>query len=178
MTFLYPSFLWALAALSIPILIHLFNFRKTTRVYFSNNRFLRQVKEVTTAKRRLKHYLILASRLLFITFLVLAFAQPIIPASEQLGSSHRVILYIDNSQSMSAQLDNKSQGLEAALKFAQSIIELFPADTRYTILTNDFAPFSNTFKTKPEALDILTQIRLSPVSRMMSEIQERLKQDR
>ncbi|HET9053816.1 MAG TPA: BatA domain-containing protein, partial [Cyclobacteriaceae bacterium] len=47
MTFLYPSFLWALLALSIPVIIHLFNFRKTTRIFFSNNRFLRQVKEVT-----------------------------------------------------------------------------------------------------------------------------------
>src|SRR5688572_11311269 len=104
MTFLYPSFLWALAALSIPVLIHLFNFRKTARIYFSNTRFLRLVKEVTTAKRRLKHYLILASRLLFLLFLILAFAQPIIPAIEQLSSSRSVVLYIDNSQSMSAPL--------------------------------------------------------------------------
>jgi hypothetical protein len=178
MTFLYPSFLWALAALAIPILIHLFNFRKTTRIYFSNTRFLKQVKEVSTAKRRLKHYLILTSRLLFITFLVLAFAQPIIPAQEQLGANRSVVLYIDNSQSMSAQLDNKVRGLEAALSFVQNIIELFPVDTRYKILTNDFAPFSNSFKTKPEALDILAQIRLSPVSREMNEIKERLEQDR
>ena len=77
MTFLYPSFLWALTALSIPIIIHLFNFRRTTKVFFSNTRFLRQIKEVTTAKRKLKHYLILASRLLFLLFLVLAFAQPV-----------------------------------------------------------------------------------------------------
>jgi hypothetical protein len=84
MNFVYPSFLWALTALSIPIIIHLFNFRKTTRIYFSSNRFLRQVQEATTAKRRLKHYLILFSRLLFLLFLVLAFAQPIIPAREQL----------------------------------------------------------------------------------------------
>ncbi|HZI25620.1 MAG TPA: BatA domain-containing protein, partial [Chryseolinea sp.] len=63
MSFLYPSFLWALLALAIPIIIHLFNFRKTTQVLFSNNRFLKEVKEATTAKRRLKHYLILFSRL-------------------------------------------------------------------------------------------------------------------
>src|SRR5688572_31207095 len=118
MTFLYPSFLWALAALSIPILIHLFNFRKTTRVFFSNNRFLKQVKEVTTAKRKLKHYLILASRLLMITFLVFAFAQPLIPAQEQLGTNRSIILYIDNSQSMSAQMADRSRGLDAALNFA------------------------------------------------------------
>jgi hypothetical protein len=177
MSFLYPSFLWALAALSIPVLIHLFNFRRTTRVYFSNNRFLKQVKEVTTAKRRLKHYLILLSRLLFLAFLIFAFAQPLIPAKEQLGADRTIELYVDNSQSMSAQLGDRTRGLEAALTFARNIVEVFPPDTRYKILTNDFAPFSNSFKTKPEALDILAQVRLSPVSRSMQEITDRLAQD-
>jgi hypothetical protein len=177
MTFLYPSFLWALAALSIPVLIHLFNFRRTTRVFFSNTRFLKLVKEVTTAKRRLKHYLILASRLLFLLFLVLAFAQPLIPASEQLGNSRSIVLYIDNSQSMSAQMGDKTRGIDAGLSFGQNIVDLFPPDTRYKILTNDFAPFSNSFKTKTEARDLLAQIRVSPVSRSMEEIKQRLEQD-
>lgn len=176
MTFLYPSFLWALAALSIPILIHLFNFRKTTRVFFSNNRFLKQVKEVTTAKRRLKHYLILASRLLFLLFLVLAFAQPVIPAKDRLDAEKNIVIYLDNSQSMSAQMPDKTPALDAALNFSRGIVELFPPDTRYRILTNDFAPFSNTFKTKTEALDILAQVRTSSVSRSMEEIQNRLGQ--
>ena len=176
MTFLYPSFLWALAALSIPVLIHLFNFRKTTRVFFSNNRFLRQVKEVTTSKRRLKHYLILASRLLFLLFLILAFAQPVIPARDQLDAGRNILLYLDNSQSMTAQMPDNTPALDAALSFSRGIVDLFPPDTRYRVLTNDFAPFSNTFKTKTEALDILAQVRASPVSRSMEEIQNRLAQ--
>ncbi|MBL7856648.1 MAG: BatA and WFA domain-containing protein [Cyclobacteriaceae bacterium] len=177
MNFLYPSFLWALTALSIPILIHLFNFRRTTRVYFSSTRFLKHVKEVTTAKRKLKHYLILAARLLFLTFLVLAFAQPIIPASEQLGDNRSLVFYIDNSQSMSAQLDDNTRALDASIGFARNIIELFPPDTRYKIITNDFAPFSNVYKAKAEALDVLTQIRLSPVSRSVLDVKERIDQD-
>ncbi len=176
MTFLYPSFLWALLALSIPVIIHLFNFRKTTRIFFSNNRFLRQVKEVTTAKRRLKHYLILASRLLFLLFLVLAFAQPLIPAKDQLDAERNIVIYLDNSQSMSAQMPDRTPALDAALNFGRGIVDLFPPDTRYRILTNDFAPFSNTFKTKAEALDSLAQVRASPVSRSMEEIKNRLVQ--
>ncbi|HEX8041074.1 MAG TPA: BatA domain-containing protein [Chryseosolibacter sp.] len=177
MTFLYPSFLWALSALAIPVLIHLFNFRKTTRVFFSNNRFLRQVKEVTTSKRRLKHYLILASRLLFLAFLVLAFAQPVIPARDQLNAEKNIVIYLDNSQSMSAQMPDQTPALDAALNFSRDIVNLFPPDTRYRILTNDFAPFSNTFKTKTEALDILAQVRTSPVSRSMEEVKNRLRQE-
>ena len=178
MTFLYPSFLWALATLSIPVIIHLFNFRKTTRIYFSNTRFLRDIKDATTAKRKLKHYLILASRLLFLFFLIIAFCQPVIPAREQLGNNRNIVLYIDNSQSMSAQVDEKTRGLDAAISFARNIAEVFPPDTRYKLITNDFSPFSNTFKTKPEVLDLLTQIRLSPVSRSLQEVQDRIRQDR
>src|SRR5882757_6700676 len=101
MSLVYPSFLWALSALSIPIIIHLFNFRKTTRIYFSNTQFLRQVKQETTQKRRLKQLLVLASRLLFLFFLVMAFAQPFLPAKEELASQHNISLYLDNSYSMS-----------------------------------------------------------------------------
>ena len=178
MTFLYPTFLWALTALSIPVIIHLFNFRKTTRIYFSNTRFLKQIKDATTAKRRLKHYLILASRLLFLFFLIIAFCQPVIPAEEQLSSNPDVVLYLDNSQSMSAQMDDKTRGLDAAIGFAQSIADVFPPATRYKLITNDFSPFSNTFKTKPEVLDLLTQIRLSPVSRTLNEVMDKIQQDK
>ena len=177
MSFLYPSFLWALGALSIPILIHLFNFRKTTRVLFSSTRFLKHVKEITVARRKLKHYLILAARLLFLFFLVMAFAQPLIPASEQLGNNHNMVIYIDNSQSMSAQAGEKTRGLDAAINMASSIIETFPPDAHYKLITNDFAPFSNSFKSKGETLDLLTQLRLSPVSRTFAEVKDRINQD-
>ena len=176
MSFLYPSFLWALLALAIPVIIHLFNFRKTTQVLFSNNRFLKEVKEATTAKRRLKHYLILFSRLVFLFFLIITFCQPIIPAVEQLGNGRNIILYLDNSQSMSAQTIDQNRGLELGISFARSIVDLFPPDTRYKLLTNDFSPTSNTYKTKTEILDLLTQIRLSPVSRAHKEVVDRISQ--
>ncbi len=174
MSFVYPSFLWALSALAIPILIHLFNFRRTQRVYFSNTRFLRQVKEETTQKRRLKQYLVLASRLLFLLFLVLAFAQPFLPASEQLGASKNKVIYLDNSFSMSVPVEEKMRALDAAVLYTQQIAEVFPPDTRFRLLTNDFAPFSNSYKTKAELLDLLAQVRLSPISRTAQEVANRL----
>lgn len=175
MSFLYPSFLWALTALSVPIIIHLFNFRKTQRILFSTNRFLRQVQEATSAKRRLKHYLILASRLLFLMFLVFVFAQPIIPATEQFSTNRNISIYLDNSLSMSVPVGEKTRALDAGIGYARQIVEIFPPDSRYCLLTNDFAPFSNSYKTKAEVLDLLSQVRLSPVSRSMSEIKERFR---
>jgi hypothetical protein len=174
MSFVYPSFLWALTALSIPIIIHLFNFRKTTRIYFSNTRLLRQVKQETTQKRKLKQYLVLASRLLFLLFLVLAFTQPFIPAAEQLSAGKNKIIYIDNSYSMTLPVEDKFRSFDAATAFVQEIAEVFPPDTRYQLITNDFAPFSNTYKTKTEVLDLLAQLRLSPISRQAAEVSSRM----
>ena len=174
MTFLYPGFMWALAALSIPIIIHLFNFRKTTRILFSNTRFLEQVRQETTQKRKLKQYLVLASRLLFLFFLIMAFAQPYLPAREQMGKSHEVTLYLDNSYSMISQVGEKVRALDAGIRFAKEIVAMLPSETRYKLLTNDFAPFSNSFKTKMEISDLLTQIRLSPVSRSFQDIHQRI----
>lgn len=176
MSFLNPSFLWALGALSIPVIIHLFNFRKTTRVYFSNNRFLKQVKESTTAKRKLKHYLILASRLLFLFFLIIAFCQPVIPAREQSVNHQNVVVYLDNSYSMSARMEDKTRGVETGIAFVNTILDIFPADARYRLVTNDFAPYSNSFKTKNEIRDLLAQIRISPVTRSMEEVINRIRQ--
>ncbi|MBY0435965.1 MAG: BatA domain-containing protein, partial [Cyclobacteriaceae bacterium] len=174
MSFAFPLFLWALVALAIPIIIHLFNFRRTIRVFFSNTRFLQQVRQETTQKRKLKQYLVLASRLLFLFFLVIAFAQPFLPAREQVTSGREVTLYLDNSYSMSSVVGEKTRALDAGIRFSQEIIGLFPADTRYKLITNDFAPFSNSFKTKTEILDLLTQVRLSPISRSFDEVQQRI----
>lgn len=175
MSFLYPSFLWALSALAIPILIHLFNFRRTTRVFFSNTRALQQVREVTTARRKLKHYLVLLCRLLFLAFLVLAFAQPVIPAREDAGGHRDITIYLDNSFSMSAQMDGGTRALDAGVAFATEIIDLFPQDTRYRLLTNDFAPSANTRKARDEVADLLTQVRLSPVTRTAADIINRIR---
>ena len=47
MQFLFPSFLWALGLLAIPIIIHLFYFRRYKEVYFTNVRLLKELVEET-----------------------------------------------------------------------------------------------------------------------------------
>ena len=78
MSFLFPNFLYALFAVSIPIIIHLFNFRKYKKIYFTNVKFLRELKQESQSKNRLKELLILLSRILAISCLVFAFAQPVL----------------------------------------------------------------------------------------------------
>lgn len=170
MTFLYPGFLWALVALAIPLIIHLFNFRRTQKIYFSSTRFIKEVQETSSAKRRLKHWLVLGTRLLFLFFLVIVFAQPIFPAKEQLQAGEHIAIYIDNSLSMSAPTEGASQTFDATLIAARTITEALPIDTRYRLLTNDFEPFGNTLKTKAEVQEALAKLRLSSKSRTAAEI--------
>ena len=174
MKFLYPEFLFGLAALAIPIIIHLFNFRKARKVYFSSTRFLKHIKQSTSQKRKLKHYLILASRLLFLFFLVIAFAQPYLPSADKNPQSENVYIYLDNSQSMSNRVNEDETALGRGLNYMSEIIKLYPANANYKLITNDFAPFSNTLKTRDELEDLITEIKLSNTSRTLDEVYNRL----
>ena len=130
MNFLYPQFLYGLLALSIPVIVHLFNFRRTKRIQFSNNLFLKNIKEVSTAKRKLKHYLTLAARLLLVLFLVLAFAQPFIPGIKESLKNDLVYIYLDNSYSMSNEVAPDLTSLDQGIGFIEELIEIYPQNTR------------------------------------------------
>ena len=45
MQFVNPQILWALLALALPIIIHLFSIRRFKKVYFTNVKFLKEIKE-------------------------------------------------------------------------------------------------------------------------------------
>ena len=103
MQFLYPTFLFALSAIAIPIIIHLFYFRRFKKVYFTNVRFLKEVKEETSARQKLRNLLVLLLRCLAIAFLVFAFAQPFIPRDVEVKQGQQAVsVFVDNSFSMSA----------------------------------------------------------------------------
>lgn len=139
MSFVYPGFLFALAALAIPVIIHLFHFRRFRTVYFSNVRFLKEVKEETASRSNLKHLLVLLARLLAITFLVFAFAQPFLPEKDTkvVEGTRSVSVYIDNSFSMDA-IGDQVALLEKAREKAREIVSGYGAGDQFQLLTNDF----------------------------------------
>ena len=177
MRFVHPSFLWALFCLAIPVIIHLFNFRKTRKIYFSNTRLLQVVQEASSRKRRLKHLLVLAARIGFIAFLVLAFAQPFLPAAEQMAGVKRVAIHVDNSLSMSVPMPDKARALDHAATYVRTITEMFPRDTRFRFTTNDLEPGSSGYYSGEEINSKVTRLRLSPVSRSFEDVRRRLSAD-
>src|SRR4051812_37597068 len=174
MSFTYPAFLFALSAIAIPIIIHLFNFRKFKTVYFSNVRFLKEVKQETQAKSKLKHLLVLIARILFITFLVLAFAQPFIPSPNEkvIIGDKAVSIFIDNSFSMDA-INKNGTLLDEAKKRAMEIVAAYKPTDRFQLLTNDFEGKHQRFVNKEEFSDLLDEVKITPATRSLSEITSR-----
>jgi hypothetical protein len=176
MQFLYPSFLFALSLVAIPIIIHLFNFRKYKKVVFSDIRFLRQLTEQTKKQQKIKDWLILLCRVLAISFLVFAFAQPFIPAkeSQQLAADAYTSVYIDNSYSMQA-LGKEGSLLDAAKQKAKKIIEAHPASQSFQLLSNDFEGKHQRIVSAKEMLQMIDEIEPSYTHRNLQEVYARQK---
>lgn len=154
MKFAFPEFLYALLVLIIPILIHLFNFRKYKTLYFSSLQFLKQVTQQTKATQKLKHIFVLISRIMAFTFLILAFAQPFIPTSKSAAPRTKPIqsIYIDNSFSMEAR-GSSGNLLSEAKEIARKIVTDAPAGTSFMIVTNELSGLEQQIISKTEALD-------------------------
>ena len=175
MSFLYPSFLLALGALSIPIIVHLFNFRRYKKVYFTNVKFLKELQQESKSKSTLKRLLILASRLLALSCLVLAFAQPYIPSKHSVKKGLRAIsIYIDNSFSMQAANKNGSL-LDDAKRKARELVAAASATDKIQLLSNDFYLSSHVAQSKEQILEAIDKINISPSVKTLQEVYNRAK---
>jgi hypothetical protein len=175
--FLYPQFLFGLLAVFIPIVIHLFNLQKPRKVLFPNVKFLKQVKQSTSNKLKLKHLLILLSRICFIIFLVLTFAQPFLinKDSGNMKGTPFVSLYLDNSFSMQNELA-QDKALDVGVKSIQQLTELFPGTTSYGFLTNDFEGKDQYYRNKDKINERISEINFSNNYRKASDILQRQEQ--
>lgn len=166
--FLHPSFLFALFSISVPIVIHLFHFRKFRKVWFSNVSFLQQIKTEKQSKNKLKHLLILFLRILAISCLVFAFSQPFIKNKNiSLKSGNNSIsIYIDNSFSMENQASDNSL-FEEARKIAGEIVRGSGNNDQFQVLTNELKIKQQRFYTQKDIGQLINEAEISPFSRDM-----------
>jgi hypothetical protein len=174
MQFLFPTFLWSLLAVAVPIAIHLFNFRRTRRIYFSNVSLLKSVEMETSSFRRLKQYLILATRVLALAALAFAFAQPYLPSQNKSGTNAQSVTsaYIDNSFSMQNE-ENNQRYLDIATGKLDQLLTLFRNATRLQLLTNDFDAQEQQLTTTDRIKDRLTTLKLSHTPRTLPSVYKR-----
>ncbi|MCB0761224.1 MAG: BatA and WFA domain-containing protein [Flavobacteriales bacterium] len=171
MQFVYPEILYALFALAIPVLVHLFNFRRFKRVAFSNVSFLKEVRQETQSKSRLKHLLILVTRMLAMAAIIFAFAQPYIPVGEAERSAGQkaVSIYIDNSFSMDAQNEG-GRVLDIAKNKALEIVDAYEPTDQFMLLTNDFEGRHQFWVSKDEMIEFIDDVQSSSTSRPISDV--------
>lgn len=171
MRFAHPALLFFLFALIVPLVVHLFRLQRYKKVYFSNVRLLEEIQTQQKRSARWREYLILASRLLLLGFLVLAFARPYIPLSEEAApvGSTCVQIYLDNSFSMQAPATDAVL-LDKAKEQVAAIVKAFPPDAAVQLLTNDFRGEDQIFRTPAQVLSFLPEIGYCSLSRSLEEV--------
>lgn len=174
MAFQHPAFLWALAALVIPVLIHLFQLRRFKRIDFPHVRLLQEVSQQTRAQRKVRHWLVLIARCLALAALVLAFARPYPrSASTSTPSADRVVsIYIDDSYSMDG-VNPQGRLLDQARKAAQDIVMAHGATDRFQILTGALLSRQQSLLNRDEALQAASEAVPSPYTRSLSKVMAR-----
>ncbi len=139
MQFKHPELLYALFLLLIPIIVHLFQLRKFKKVAFTNVAFLKEATLKTRKSSQIKKWLVLCTRLLLLTSIIFAFAQPFTSKIDAINIKKEIIIYLDNSFSMQAK-GNKGELLKRAV---QDIINNVPENENISLFTND-AVYKNT----------------------------------
>ena len=173
MQFYYPAVLWALGALALPVLIHLFNLRPSRRLDFSHLPILKEAVSAAKKRRKLRYRVVLLCRLLALACIVLAFAQPYLQGEQALPRSRDVALCVDNSYSMSRMVATNERALAVALFFAQKIVLSYDERTRFVLVTNDSAPLRS--YARQEMLDKLATITYSSRGRTAQQWQSALR---
>lgn len=175
MQFLYPYFLWALAIIAVPIIIHLFYFRRFKKIYFTNVSFLKDIKEETAARSRLRNLLVLLSRILALACLVMAFALPFLHNDEARIGRKASSIFIDNSFSMEAKASDVIL-LEKAKALAREVINSHNDDDLFQVLTHDFEGQHQRLVDKEEAASLIDEIGTSASVRKFNNILTRQSQ--
>src|SRR5579883_1183846 len=102
MGFLAPWFLAGLAAVGLPVWLHLLKKHKNEPVPFSSLMFFERRTQSSVKHRRLQYLLLFALRAALVALLALTFANPFLQSSARVTAGGRklVVLAIDNSFSM------------------------------------------------------------------------------
>ena len=175
MTFINPAILWGLAAISIPIIIHIFNLKKTKKIEFSTLMFLKEIQQSKYKKIKLKQLLILLCRIAFVILIVLMFARPF--DSGYLGSGGEkakssVLIILDDSFSMQTRsangnnLDNAKQKISEMLGVLHENDEIF-----FTTVSKINRLERNVlYKNTNQLRDSLISIKPSDVTKNLNEV--------
>lgn len=135
MSFLFPLYLLGLAALSLPVLLHLRNRELKKVVPFSSLRFLKPTKIQQQQRSKLENVLLLLLRCAILALIAFAFGRPFLRQDlmkDLVGQSQQAVILIDTSASM------RQEGhWEDALKRTRAIIYDLESSDEVQVFTFD-----------------------------------------
>ncbi len=103
MSFLAPLFFAGLAALAVPVLIHLIQRERKNVVPFPSLMFVRKIPYSSIRRRRIHNWALLALRLLALALIVAAFARPFLKSQTLVAAAsgaRDLVILLDRSYSM------------------------------------------------------------------------------
>ena len=142
MQFKHPEILYFLFLLVLPILVHLFQLRRFKKEFFTNVRFLKELSIQTRKNSKIKKWLLLATRLLLLTCIIIGFAQPFFKAKDSKNSSNEMYIVLDNSFSM----QGKGQKGELLKRAIQELLEHTPDKQSFSLITNSETHWNTNIK--------------------------------
>lgn len=170
MSFTNPLMLIGLAAILVPIIIHLFNFRRYKTIYFSNVQMLEDIQKKTKRASQVQQLIVLMLRVFGIACLVLACAQPFLRSGGKNTKKGNVVsIFLDNSYSMESESQNGSR-LYDAVDAAKGIVQAFDFSDEFVLTTQDFTGEESHILNKDQMLEMLDRITVSANSHTFNEI--------
>jgi Mg-chelatase subunit ChlD len=121
MSFLYPLFLAGIAAVSLPIILHMIRRQTRKRVTFSSLMFLRTAVPRFKNRSHLENLPLLILRCIILCLLAFAFSRPFFPRqgpNKKVSPARRIVLLIDTSASM-----RRTGMWNQAISEAQSVLK-------------------------------------------------------
>ncbi|KPP98687.1 MAG: Aerotolerance regulator N-terminal [Bacteroidetes bacterium HLUCCA01] len=178
MTFLAPLFLAALAAILIPIAIHLINFRKPRKVAFSTLAFFQELRQSTLRRLKFKRWLLLLIRSLAVILLALALARPYMQGGNAVFSAQSPVLYgvlIDNSMGMT-RIDADGPLLDQARELVLTIIDQARDQDRFLIYNTHGSLIRGGLLTPVQARNLVRSLEAGPYGSSLPERYEAMVQ--
>ncbi|MDI6401783.1 BatA domain-containing protein [Balneolaceae bacterium ANBcel3] len=164
MSFLNPLLFIALAAAAIPVIIHLIQFHRPQKIFFSTLVFFQDLQKTTIRRLNLKRYVLLAMRILAISMLALVLARPFLQ-SELAGrmgghNQHAIIaIMVDNGPSL-YQIDESGPYMEQSKRAALEIVRQASDESRFLINTTHGFDDAGRIMRKAEAKRVIEQIEV------------------
>jgi hypothetical protein len=161
MSFLTPLLLAAIAALGVPVLIHMIQRQRTDVVEFPSLMFVRKIPFHSMRRQRIRHWLLLLLRCAALALLVAAFARPFLQSAALAavtGGSREVVILVDRSYSMGF-----ANRWERARDAARGVVRDLAPDDLATLIFFDSGAQSGARST-PDRASLLAAIDAAELS--------------